>query len=272
MKKTLTLNNGIEIPTIGLGTWKLTGGIIKKVIADALTIGYRHIDTAEHYENQKDIAAALDASSIPREELFITSKVWVTDLHREDVYKACQRTLKELKMDYIDLYLIHWPDRGVPFSETLGAMRDLQDRGMVKAIGVSNFTIHHLQDALKTGVQISVNQVEFHPSLYQKELKDFCDKQRIVITAHSSMAQGTELELPIVKELAIKYGRSPAQIILNWTMRKGIAAIPKATTKEFLKDNFDSLDWEMAEEDSQRIDALNLNNRTVSPTLADFSY
>lgn len=260
------------MPAIGFGTWKLSGDLGKKSVLSALQVGYRHIDTASHYDNHTVIAEAINESGLDREDVFITTKLWMTDYHRDDVYRACQKALTELKSDYIDLYLMHWPDRTIPFEETLKAMNDLKEKGMIKAIGVSNFTINHLKDALKTGVEISVNQVEFHPSLYQKELKEFCDENGIVLTAYSPLAQGQEVELPLMKELGAKYGRSPAQVVLNWILNKGVVAIPKATDLTSIRDNFASQEWDLLAEDIEKIDSLNLKNRVYNPSFSDFDY
>lgn len=274
MKKTITLKAGNEMPALGFGTWKLGGDVCKKAVSAALEAGYRHIDTAERYENHADIAAAIEASGVEREDVFITTKLWMTDYRRDDAYRACQLALQELKSDYIDLYLMHWPDkdRTVPMAETLGALMDLKKEGMVRAIGVSNFTVHHLEDALATGAEISVNQVEFHPSFYQRELKRFCDDRGIALVAYSPLAQGTEVELPLMKELGLKYGRSPAQVVLNWIVGKGVGAIPKATDPASIRDNLATLEWELSAEDVERIDSLGLNNRVFNPQFADFEY
>jgi diketogulonate reductase-like aldo/keto reductase len=272
MKKTVRLNTGTEMPLLGFGTWKLNGEVAKEAISFALTTGYRLIDTADRYGNHGEVADALDASSVAREDIFLTTKLWMTEYRRDDVYKAGQRFLQELRTDYIDLLLIHWPDRTIPFAETLQAMNDLKERGMVKAIGVSNFTINHLKDALKTGIQISVNQVELHPSFSQQELKAFCDGQGIVLTAYSPMGKGAEFELPLIKELALKYGKSPAQIILNWIMMKNISVVTKSTKSENIVDSFKSQEWELAVEDIEKIDTLNTNNRNFNPPFADFQY
>jgi diketogulonate reductase-like aldo/keto reductase len=269
---TLKLNDDVAIPVLGLGTWQLKGQDAEKSIKRALDLGYRHIDTADAYGNHKTIGKALQDYGIDRSELHVTSKLWITDFKKQAAIDAGHRVLEELQMDYLDLYLMHWPKRDVPMEETLEAMQELKDEGLIRAIGVSNFTIHHLEDALKVGVEITNNQVEFHPSLYQKELKSFCDEKGIVITGYSPLARGEDLKLPVVKEVAQKHNRSEAQVLINWLIQQGIVAIPKASSLEHVEDNLKSLEWELAEEDIEKLNQLNSDNRTVKPDFHEFDY
>jgi diketogulonate reductase-like aldo/keto reductase len=270
--KTLKLNNKTYIPVLGFGTWKLTGKICEKSVEVALQSGYRHIDTADRYGNHKDIAKVLKSCGLKREELFITSKLWLTDLHYKDAIDAGKKILDELGIEYLDLFLIHWPDRTVPIDETLEAINDLKEADLVNTLGVSNFTINHLKDALKTGVEITNNQVEFHPTLNQKELKQFCDENNIVITAYSPLAFGQELELESIKKLAQKYEVSAAQVILNWIISKNIVTLTKSSNPDHIKDNFKTLSWNLSEEDILEIDKLNTKNRVLLPEFHDFNY
>jgi len=261
-----------SIPVLGFGTWQLEGDMCKKAVETALDIGYRHIDTAKAYGNHKQIGQVLQKSAIKRNDIFLTSKVWITDMKRSDLLDAFKTVLEDLQTDYLDLYLIHWPIRDVPFSETLTALNELKKSGKIKAIGVSNFNIHHLQDALSCGVEIINNQVEFHPSLYQKDLKEFCDKNNIVLTAYSPVGRGQDLKLPVIEKLSKKYGRTPSQIILNWIISKNIVAIPKASSFDHIKQNFETLQFTLKPEDLKLIDTLNTNNRLVNPSFSDFDY
>lgn len=270
--KTFPLAPQINIPALGLGTWQMKGDECQRAVEEAIAIGYRHIDTAQSYENHEAVGAAIKQGGLPRNELFITSKIKRGFFRAADVPRVCAEALQELGLDYLDLYLIHWPDRSISFAETLSAMQKLQAKGLIRTIGVSNFTINHLKDALATGVPFVVNQVEFHPSLNQKELKNFCDEHHILLTAYSPLGRGAELELPVIKELAQKYQRSPAQVILNWIIAKGIAAIPKAGSHAHLEDNFKTLEWELAPEDIARIDAIDAHHRVVNPEWSDFDY
>jgi 2,5-diketo-D-gluconate reductase B len=260
----------MKIPIIGHGTWQVKGALCQAATEMALEIGYRHIDTAKAYGNHQDIAVALKHSSIPRDQVFITSKLWRDFLHKSQVAAELDQTLNELELDYLDLYLIHWPNSTVPIRETLEALQECKDRGLIKAVGVSNFTAQHLNEAASAGVEIATNQVEFHPSLNQKELKAFCDKHEIRLTAYSPIAQGQDLKLPMIAELAKKYDRSPSQVVLNWLIRKNLIVIPRATNREHLLDNWQTLEWELSPEDVEKIDQIGGHNRLVKPDFQEF--
>jgi diketogulonate reductase-like aldo/keto reductase len=250
------LKDGNEIPVLGLGTWQLTGETCVKIVKKALELGYRHIDTAEIYGNQREIGEAI--KGFPREELFITSKVWTNHLRYEDVIRACEQTLEDLKTDYVDLYLIHWPSEEVPVRETLEAMRELKRGGMIKSVGVSNFEVKHLKEALRVAKDLIVNnQIEFHPYLYPKEVLEFCQREGIVVTAYSPLARKKVLEDPIIREIAKKRGRTPAQVCLRWALQKKVVVIPKAGSVEHLRENLQVFDWELSDEDVEKIDSLN---------------
>ncbi len=270
--KILPLNSQTDIPIVGFGTWKLTGDECYKSVEEALKVGYRHIDTADRYGNHTVIAQVIKDSKIPRKELFITTKVWHSDLHKQKVIDSAKRFLEELGTDYIDLLLIHWPNKDIPISETLQGFQTLKDQGLIKSIGVSNFTIHHLEDALQTGIEITNNQVEYHPSLNQRPLKDFCDKNNIIITAYSPMAQGYEIEIPQIKKLAQEYKKSPAQIILKWLINQNIIVIPKSTNPQRVKENIELFDWELSPEDIKTLDNLNEDYRSANPPFSEFDY
>ncbi len=267
---TFTLSNETEIPAIGLGTWKLRRRKARKAVEKALELGYRHIDTADAYSNHKEIGKTLAESNIPRKDLFITTKVWRNDLRKNEVVKAGNRFLEELQTDYTDLLLVHWPNSSVPVEETLSGMQTLRKAGKVKAIGVSNFTIDHLKNALDTGVRITANQVEFHPSLNQKRLQEFCDKKGIRVIAYSPIAQGQDLRLDIIKELAKKYDLAPAQIILNWHYREGRVSIPRSKDPKHLEQNLKALEFELEKEDIQKIDHAKQNSRLIAPHFHEF--
>jgi len=265
---TFELSSGDEIPAIGLGTWQLEGEKCRRVVKQAIKVGYRHIDTAEIYGNQKFIGQAIKGK---KEEVFITSKVWFENLHFDDVLNACENSLKELKTDYINLYLIHWPNRSVNIKETMLAMKRLLNDGLIKNVGVSNFTINHLKDALKTGIKIVANQVEFHPYLYQKELLDFCKRNKILVIAYSPLGRGNLLKDERIVEIAEKHDKTAAQVCLRWLYEKGVASIPKASSAKRLKENIEIFDFKL-EKDVEKIDRLNRNFRFVNPDFSDFDY
>jgi diketogulonate reductase-like aldo/keto reductase len=266
--KSFKLSSGDDIPAVGLGTWQLEGEKCRRVVKQAIKIGYRHIDTAEIYGNQRFIGQAIKGI---REGIFITSKVWLENLHFDDVLNACENSLKELKREYIDLYLIHWPNRNVDIKETMMAMKRLLDDGLIRNVGVSNFTINHLKDALKTGVKIVANQVEFHPYFFQKELFDFCKRNNILVIAYSPLGRGNLLKDEKIVEISKKHGRTPAQVCLRWLYEKGIASIPKASSAKKLKENIRIFDFRLGK-DAEKIDGLNRNFRFVNPDFSDFDY
>jgi len=270
MKTTLSLNTGASMPALGFGTWQLTGETCVQAVTKALAVGYRHIDTALMYGNHKEVGQAIKESGIQREQLFITTKVPQDSLQKQDVISTCNLALKELDCEYLDMYLIHWPNHDVPIKETLSAMQELKEQGKVKHIGVSNFTIKHLKDAMNTGIEFSNNQVEFHPSLYQKELLEFCNQNNIILTAYSPLARGEDLNLQEIKNLAEKYNKSAAQVVLNWILKKGISAIPKASNPEYIQENFKALEWDLTPEDIALIDQLGKQNRLVNPGFSEF--
>ena len=272
MQKTISLTKDVSIPTMGLGTWQLTGAECAPAVEYALRFGYKAIDTADIYGNHAEVREGIENSGVAREDFFLTTKVWNDSHDKEGVLESGHRFLEELGVSYIDLLLIHWPiASGAPVDETLWAMKELQEEGAVRAIGVSNFTIHHIEDALKAGVEIVNNQVEIRPQWNQKELRDYCASQNISITAYSSL-RGGDLEVPLIVELAGKYGKTPSQIILNWVVARGMIAIPKSAKNERIKENFESQDFEMEEADLAKIDALPQTKRANVPSFNEFDY
>lgn len=275
MSQKIILNNNIEIPSIGFGTWQLSGDACKESVKIALESGYRHIDTAEIYENEEQVGTAIKESNIPREKLFLTSKVWQDKLNYEMVIKSCNISLKKLQTDYLDLYLIHWPDKYLNMEEILKAFKILYEERKIRAFGVSNLTINHLKDTLKitnkVNLPLTINQVEFHPLFYQKELLEFCNKNDIKITAYSPLAQGEVFKNKTLIEIGKKYSKNPGQISLKWLLQKGLIVIPKSSKKEHIINNFD-LKFNILEEDIKKIDSININERLVEPGFAEFDY
>ncbi len=262
--KSLPLGNGVRIPVLGFGTSRLVGGEGTAAIRVALSQGYRHIDTADSYGNHEYVAAAIAESGVPRKEIFLTSKIDAADHAYADMLSSFERYCEELKTDYIDLLLIHWPNRAIPVGETLKAMQELKETGKIRAVGVSNFTKHHLEDALQTGIEIVNNQVETHPTFNQKDLREFCTSKNIIITAYAPLGRGADLGLPLFTELSQKYNVSVAQVILNWALSRGMVTIPKSKNPERIKDNFNALSWQMEEADLVRIDSLPQGKRIFS--------
>lgn len=271
MKK-FELKNGNEIPALGLGTSGLRGKECTKVVKKALDLGYRHIDTADMYGNHQAIAAALNQSDIKRKDLFITSKIKSEDLKYDDLKKAAERLLNELDIEYFDLLLIHWPSPEIPVEESLKAMKELKESGKTENVGVSNFTIPLLEEALEYDSNlITVNQVEFHPTLYQKDLLNFAFKNDVILTAYSPLAQGEVFNNSVLKDLGEKYDKTPAQLALRWLVEKNIAAIPKASSKAHLKNNLEIFDWDFPVEAAREMELLDQNNRLIDPSYPHFN-
>jgi diketogulonate reductase-like aldo/keto reductase len=245
------------MPMVGIGTWTLKGNRCRESVRNALEVGYRHIDTAEAYENQKQIALAIKDSDVDRDETFITSKLWKSNLRYDDALTACDNTLQELQTDYLDLYLIHWPNEDIPMKETFGALTKLKDDGKVKDIGVSNFTISHIQKAKSVSeTPISANQVKYHPYNNQNDLLDYCKDNNIVITAYSPFGRGDLFTDERLKKIADNHEKSLAQIILRWLIQKGIVVIPRSSSEEHLKANLDVFDWNLPDNIVQELEDL----------------
>ena len=260
----------IRMPLMGFGTWQIRGEECINAVRSALEIGYNHIDTAHIYGNHKEVGIAIKGHD--RESLFITTKAWRDELTRKGILESGRRALEELGIGYIDLFLIHWPNKIIPMGETFRGMAELHDNGIIRAIGVSNFTIRHMEEAFNTGAEIKVNQVEFHPLFYQKDLLEYCNKKNIVLTAYSPIARGAALKHPIIQEIAEETGHTPAQVCLAWILSKGICVIPKSSSKERQEENLESLNVKLSKEHLERIDGIRETycHRMVNPGFAEF--
>jgi diketogulonate reductase-like aldo/keto reductase len=269
IQSSIRLNNGVEIPRLGLGVYQSAPGrITRRVVKYALKIGYRHIDTAYIYGNESDVGKALFESGIQREEVFITTKLWNTkDVGYDSALKACKESLQRLGLTYIDLYLIHWPVQGIGNNtrEIWRAMIRLLREEKVRAIGVSNFSIDDLKQILNhSDVVPAVNQVEFHPFLYQKDLLSFCEKSGIQLEAYSPLTRGKRLDHPTIVDIAKKYdNKTPAQILIRWSLQHNLVVIPKSIHEDRILDNSQVFDFKLEEEDMKLLDSLNENLQTV---------
>lgn len=261
LQDTVMLNNGVAMPGLGLGVFKVgDGSPVVGAVKSALRTGYRSIDTAAVYGNEEGVGQAIQESGIEREKLFITSKVWNADQGYETTLLAYETSLKKLGLEYLDLYLIHWPVKG-KYLDTWRAMTELYKQGKVRAIGVSNFQIHHLKDILDASdVVPSVNQIELHPLLNQKEIRDFCQLNNIVVEAWSPLMKGN-LDLPVLLDLAKKYQKSPAQIVLRWHIQHGVVVIPKSVHDHRIRENALVFDFALTADEIHLIDTLHTGRR-----------
>ncbi|PWW42295.1 MULTISPECIES: aldo/keto reductase [Paenibacillus] len=262
VQDTTTLYNGVKMPWLGFGVFKVKDGEeVVEAVKTAIQAGYRSIDTAKAYNNETGVAQGIRESGIAREDLFITTKVWNGDQGYESTLAAFEASMERLELEYLDLYLIHWPVKG-KYKDTWRALEKLHKEGRIRAIGVSNFQIHHLEDLMTDAtIKPAVNQVELHPLLIQTELREYCSKHQIQIEAWSPLGQGHLLEHPLLLEIAAKYSKSPAQVILRWDLQNGIVTIPKSVTPQRIRDNADLYDFELTTEEIERINQLNENKR-----------
>ncbi|MEH6942543.1 aldo/keto reductase [Bacillus sp. JJ722] len=269
------LNNSIEMPGFGLGVFQVENDETAEIVKNAIEVGYRSIDTAAIYGNEagvgEGVKQALKSIGLKREDLFITSKVWNTGLSYDETITAYEESLQKLGLDYLDLYLIHWPGKD-KYAESWKALEDLYEEGKIKAIGVCNFNVTHLQDLLKTArVTPVINQVEFHPRLQQLELRSFCIEHNIQLEAWAPLMQGGLLEDETIAKIGEKYGKSNAQIILRWDIQNGVITIPKSVRKERMVQNADIFDFSLTDEEVAIINAMNLDKR-VGPDPEEFDF
>ncbi|MFP9062487.1 aldo/keto reductase [Natrialbaceae archaeon A-chndr2] len=249
---------GEAVPAIGLGTYRLRGSECRETVQTALEIGYRHIDTAEFYENQAEIGTAIDTATVPREDLFVTTKVWKTNLEAESVHRSVKNSLEALDLEYVDLLLIHWPNEAVPVEETLEVMNHLQAEGLVRYVGVSNFSVTQLEEAIAASrTPILTNQVEYNPYVDRDALLEYCRNQDVLLTAYSPLAKGDVLEDETLVEIGDRYGKSPAQVALRWLVQQeGVVAIPKASSRDHLEANLDVFDFKLSREEMAQVGSL----------------
>jgi diketogulonate reductase-like aldo/keto reductase len=267
IKSSAILNNGVEIPYLGLGTYLARGRKVHDVVHWALEAGYRHFDTATFYANEAELGRAIRESGIPREEIFVTTKVWNSDQGYRQTLRAFELSNKALGLDYVDLYLIHWPVEQHR-RDTWKALLELYETGRCRAIGVSNYTINHLEELLaESDVIPAVNQVEFHPFLYQKKLMEFCQKNKIQLEAYSPLTKGQRLNDPSLTSIAKKYGKSSAQIMIRWVLQHYVVVIPKSSNQNRICENSEVFDFMISEEDMVFLDRLDQRWRcTWDPT------
>ena len=258
IQSTVKLNNDVRMPILGLGVYQSPPGrVTRNAVNLALRVGYRHVDTARIYGNEADVGEAVRESGVPRGDLFVTTKLWNSDQGYDSTLRACEASLKRLGLDYLDLYLVHFPVPDVR-KESWREMETLLKKGRCRAIGVSNFTIRHLEELItESDVIPSVNQVEFHPFLYQRELLKYCQKHGIQVEAYSPLARGERLKHPRISSLAQKYSKTPAQLMIRWGIEHGLVVIPKSTREERIRENSQMFDFDISDDDMRSLDSLN---------------
>jgi diketogulonate reductase-like aldo/keto reductase len=259
-----------QIPTIGLGTFRLNGASAVDSVSTALSLGYRHIDTAAMYDNETEVGAGLRASGVARDEVFITTKVWTTDIAKGDLQASAQASLSRLKLDHVDLLLIHWPNKAIPLAQSIEALCDAKRRGYARSIGVANFPVEMLGDAVRLaaahGEKIATNQCEYHPRLSQAKVIEACRKHGVAFVSYSPLGQGHLMEEPVIARIAARHGKTAAQIVLRWHVQQGIVAIPKAGGAGHQRDNLDVFGFVLPDDDMHALSSLARHDgRIVKP-------
>lgn len=260
--------HGMDVPALGLGTWQVTGAECRRVVEKALEIGYRHIDTAQMYENEAEVGAALRSSGLARDDFWVTTKVSPEHAAPKEVTRTTHDSLKRLAVDSIDLLLLHWPQPAVPLEQTLGAMQRLQEEKVVRHIGVSNFTPPLLDEALRLA-PIGCLQVEYHPYLGQSQLLQMAQDRDLLFTAYCPLARGKVAQDPVLREIGEAHGKSAPQVALRWLLQQhNVAAVPKASSEAHLRSNFEIFDFELDAEEARRIAQLERGERLINPSFA----
>lgn len=262
---------GYTVPVLGFGTWKLNGVEAAKAVDYAINNGYTHIDTAQIYENEESVGEGIRNSGSPRDKIFLTTKVWRNHFADGNVMASVDESLKKLKTDYVDLLLVHWPFPETPIAKLVEGVMEVQAKGKTKLIGVSNFNIAQMEEAIKiSGGKICNNQVEYHPYLSQKPVLDFIRKSKMALTAYSPVARGKAIKDATLKEIGLKYGKNAGQVTLRWLVQQdGVIAIPKSATPENIKANVDIFDFELSADDMAKISAMGSDEgRQVNPDFA----
>jgi diketogulonate reductase-like aldo/keto reductase len=258
------------MPVLGLGTWESDGVLGRRAVREAVECGYRHIDTAQMYENEEEIGNAVEESDVDRERIFVTTKLARGNLAPDEVHSSCTESLERLRTDYVDLLLVHWPDDSVPLDETFGAMAELRENGRIRHIGVSNFPVEWMERAVETAdFPIFCNQIEYHPYIDQKPVLSFCHEHHIAIVAYSPLAQGAVIDDRRLAEIGTRYDKTASQVALRWLVQQpNVAAIPKSTGLDHIEDNLNIFDFELSADDVSLIDSIEKDRRIINPPWA----
>ena len=267
IETTLTVQD-VTVPKLGLGTWQITGSDCVVAVRDALELGYDHIDTASAYGNEAQVAQGLHDSGRNRDEVFLTTKLWYTELSAVGVHDQLEQSLRDLRTEYVDLLLVHWPNPQVELTETLGALVEAREAGRVRHLGVANFPSALLREALEHAPLIC-NQVEYHPYLGQPQVLELARERDLMVTAYSPLAQGEALHDPVLREIGAAHGKTAAQVVLRWLLdQPNVAAIPKASSREHRAANLEVFDFALSDDERGRIAGLERGLRTIDPSWA----
>ncbi|WGD56618.1 aldo/keto reductase [Bradyrhizobium sp. CB1650] len=249
--------NGAKIPSLGLGTWELSGRTCARVVEQALRLGYRHIDTAQVYENEREVGDALRASGVRRDDVFVTTKVWTNHFAPHDLERSVKESLARLRLPFVDLVLLHWPNSHVPLAETMGALAHAKQMGLTRHIGVSNFTVALVEEAVALSPEPLVcDQVEYHPYLDQAKVRAVCDQRGLALVAYSPIAKGRIKTDQTLVEIGRAHRKTPAQVCLRWLVQQNVAAIPRTSRVERLSENIEIFDFELSDDEMSRIAGL----------------
>jgi 2,5-diketo-D-gluconate reductase B len=249
--------NGAKIPAIGLGTWELRDRTCARIVEQALRLGYRHIDTAQAYDNEREVGEGMRASGVKRDEIFLTTKIWTTHFKPNDLERSAKESLARLRMTEVDLLLLHWPNPQVPLADTLGALARVKTQGLARHIGVSNFTVALIDDAVAACPEPLVcDQVEYHPYLDQSKVREACVRHGMALVAYSPVAKGRIKSDDALQRIGERYRKTAAQICLRWLVQQGVAAIPRTSQLQRLSENMEIFDFELSEEDMREISAM----------------
>jgi diketogulonate reductase-like aldo/keto reductase len=263
--------NGARIPAIGLGTWELRGRTCARLVEQALRLGYRHIDTAQVYENEREVGEGLRGSGVKRDEVFITTKIWTSHFTPNDLERSAKESLVRLRLTEIDLLLLHWPNPQVPLSETLGALARAKQLGLARHIGVSNFTVALIEEAVAACPEPLVcDQVEYHPYLDQTKVRDACARHGMAVVAYSPVAKGRIKNDQALMRIASRYRKTAAQVCLRWLVQQNVAAIPRTSRLERLSENIEIFDFELSDEDMREISSIGIGS--AGGRLTDFAF
>jgi 2,5-diketo-D-gluconate reductase B len=249
--------NGAKIPAIGLGTWELRGRTCARIVEQALRLGYRHIDTAQVYENEREVGEGMRASAVKRDNIFLTTKVWPSNFAPKDLERSAKESLARLRLTEIDLLLLHWPNPQVPLADTLGALARVKQQGLARHIGVSNFTVALIEEAVAACPEpLACDQVEYHPYLDQTKVREACARHGMAVVAYSPVAKGRIKNDRALLRIGDRYRKTAAQVCLRWLVQQGVAAIPRTSKLERLSENIEIFDFELSEEDMQQISGM----------------